>query len=62
MLPRRFNPGVLKRRKDRKTTVGIFLEHELVAYNDLMTVIDGSLRVILADLKGLIVIDEQLEQ
>jgi hypothetical protein len=60
-LPKRFNTNDFMKKFDQKDALNTVLLHELTAYNGLLAVIAQSLDRMEKGLKGLILIDEQLE-
>jgi hypothetical protein len=61
-LPKPFDISGFSNKKDQKDLFGTVVIHELTAYNFLLSVITNSLDRMEKGLKGLILIDEQLEQ
>ncbi|OHT13633.1 Dynein heavy chain family protein [Tritrichomonas foetus] len=60
-VPRQFNRRNFKNKFDKSQTMTTVLEHEVILYNNLITVIVDSLKQMEKGLKGLILIDESLE-
>ncbi|OHS98393.1 Dynein heavy chain family protein [Tritrichomonas foetus] len=60
-IPALFSLNDLKKRFDMKDTLNTILYHEVVSYNNLITVMKNSLDLMLSGLNGLIIIDDILE-
>ncbi|KAK8896419.1 hypothetical protein M9Y10_014318 [Tritrichomonas musculus] len=60
-VPRQFNLRTFKKKFDQSLTMSTVLEHEIVLYNRLISVINESLQKMEKGLKGLILIDDFLE-
>jgi hypothetical protein len=60
-IPAQFNIFNFKKKFDLEDTINIVLHHEILLYNKLLRVISESLKRMQKGLKGLILIDEQLD-
>jgi hypothetical protein len=60
-LPHVLDITLWRKRRDTETVLRKFLLHELIAYNKLLEAISSSICRVLDGLKGLVVMDEELE-
>jgi hypothetical protein len=61
-LPSPFNVHAFKKRFDLEDMLATVLHHEILLYNELLRVMSDSLTLMQRGLKGLIIIDESLDQ